>query len=132
MLKPLLLTVLLTAPARAGRLDLDLYARADVPAGGRPDVPPLPRDLWRPGSPLSLRGESLGVQVFANAGQTALDAAGLSQSLGAFGHDRNATAATLGFGAVTLINLFRSWGLWREAKSGERSSVSISVQEHKR
>lgn len=113
----LLLAALLACPAPlwAGKLDLDTRLPPPLPAAGTRDPRTLPTDLWRPGSPLFLEGESLGVQAFTHAGNTGLAAAGLAEGVGAWHSDKNARPAAVGFGLVTLLQLWSSWRLWKDA-----------------
>lgn len=113
----LLLAALLAVPAPlwAGKLDLETRLPPPLPATAARDPRVLPVDLWRPGSPLYTEGESLGVQAMVHAGNTGLAAAGLAESVGAWHSDKDARPAAVGFGIVTLIQLWSSWRLWKGA-----------------
>lgn len=102
-----LAALLLAGPASPGRLDLDLYASARVPAW--PSAAPgfMPKDRWLPGDPRQARGESFAVQALADSGNAAMGAVGLAQSLPGARRSRDAQAAAVGFGLISL------WNLWR-------------------
>lgn len=115
-----LATALLSASARAGKLDLDLYGDAR-PRFVRSAAPrPAPFGPWRPGDPRNAQGESFAVQALATGGNAGLGLAGVAQNAGSVGKSREATAMTAGFGALAIINLWRSWKLWREPEERPR------------
>ena len=76
------------------------------------DIPPLALDLWTPGTPLAERGESPAVLAISHAGYATMGAMGIAENAGRFGRSREATAATLGFGVVTLFQLWSGWRLY--------------------
>ena len=103
----------LGAWSAAGPLDLDVYAPPPRrPGEGRPAVE-LPRELWRPGSPLAMRGESPGIQAFAHGAIATLGALGMAESL-----SRGNAWHAAGFGAVTIINLWSGAKVLREPVRG--------------
>lgn len=111
--------VLSAVPARAGKLDLDLYgdSRPRFERAGAPR--PAPFGPWRPGDPRNAQGESFTVQAIATGGNAGLGLAGVAQNAGSIGKSREAAAMTAGFGALAIINLWRSWKLWREPAARE-------------
>ncbi|MBI2787093.1 MAG: hypothetical protein HYX59_00295 [Elusimicrobia bacterium] len=111
---------LLAGPARAGKLDLDLYANTR-PRFARSTPAPAPFGPWRPGDPRNAQGESFTVQAIATGGNAGLGLAGVAQNAGSVGKSREAAAMTAGFGALAVINLWRSWKLWREPAAREPS-----------
>lgn len=122
-----------SAPARAGRLDLDVYAAPPLESEGAATggstsleglaelVAPRPRlpsrsgsrrslgELWRPGDPRDLHGQPVWVQYASHAAYTGLGVAGLVTSLASGG-----VAPAVGFGIVTLVQAFRGWRLHQE------------------
>lgn len=109
-----LAAVFLASPANAGKLDLDLYGgpRPVFPGARGAQVPK--GELWLPGDIRNSRGDSLAVQTISFGGSAGLGAAGFAQSIGAAGRNREAAAMSAGFGVITIINLWRTWGLWRD------------------
>ncbi len=98
----LALALCLATWSSAGPLDLDVYAPPPKrPAAGRAAAE-LPRELWRPGSPLAMRGEGPGMQAFAHGAHATLGALGLAESLSR--RDSMGPWHAAGFGAVALIN----------------------------
>lgn len=114
-----LAAALLAGPARAGKLDLDLYANSRPRFARSAAPPPAPFDTWRPGDPRNSQGESFAVQAIATGGNAGLGLAGVAQNAGSIGKSREATAMTAGFGAIAIINLWRSWKLWRDPAARE-------------
>lgn len=104
----------LCSPARAGRLDLDLYGGVRPRFARSREAPIASGDLWRPGDPRNSRGESLAVQAVAAGGNAGLGMAGFAQNIGGAGKSRESAAMSAGFGAIALVGLWRTWKLWRE------------------
>ncbi len=109
----LLLAVLtafsLTSGASAGRLDLDIYAARPQFFGESAPPPSLSLDLWRPGTPLALRGQGPGMRAFSHAGYATLGALGMAETIRGMGRDGYNEASAVGFGLITVINLWRLW-----------------------
>lgn len=114
-----LAAALLAGPARAGKLDLDLYANSRPRFARSSAAAPVPFDAWRPGDPRNAQGESFAVQALATGGNAGLGLAGAAQNAGSIGKSREATAMTAGFGAIAIINLWRGWKLWRDPAARE-------------
>jgi hypothetical protein len=102
----LLLWAGLSAPLRAGKLDLDLYAAPAVPRRAPADAGLSLNRTWTPGDPRDLRGESRGVQYLSHFGYAGLGVAGLIGSVATGG-----VAPAIGFGLVALIHLYGAWEL---------------------
>ncbi len=100
-------------PAHAGKLDLDIYV-APFLISHEADIPLVSKDLWRPGSPLGLRGQSRGVRAFSHAGYATLGALGLAETLSNMDRDGYNEASAAGFSAIAVINLWRLWKVGRE------------------
>ncbi|MBI5210861.1 MAG: hypothetical protein HY927_12900 [Elusimicrobia bacterium] len=120
MMKPFFLGVLLSlaSASQAGPLDLDVYASLRPPPSPGRSPMQMPRELWQPGSPLALRGESPGIVAFSHAGYAAMGAVGLAQSLDSLGKDPNAGRNAVGFGLITAIQLWTGWHSLRETRAG--------------
>ncbi|MBI5625350.1 MAG: hypothetical protein HY924_16355 [Elusimicrobia bacterium] len=116
-----LIVSFLAAPVRAaGPLDLDLYA------GARPVWPPprsgyrMPVELWRPGSPLALRGEPTWVVGVSHAGNAALGAVALAESIDAIGRDPGAARNAVGFGIITAVQVWSGWLFLRDVRKADK------------
>ena len=104
------LSFLLLAPAaRAGKLDLDIYA--STPRLERPGIegPSRPAYNWVPGDPRDLQGDPTWVKHLSHVGYAGLGAAGLAGSVATGG-----VGPAIGFGLVTLV---QSYLEWRELKN---------------
>ncbi len=99
--------------AHAGKLDLDIYVAGSTVIY-EPDIPLVPKDLWLPGSPLGLRGQSRGMRAFSHAGYAALGALGMAETLKGLGRDGYTEASAAGFAVVAVVNLWRLWKVGRE------------------
>ncbi|MCM2304375.1 MAG: hypothetical protein NDJ72_06710 [Elusimicrobia bacterium] len=110
----------LASPARAGKLDLDLYG-VPPPRFSKVQGPQVPKGApWLPGDLRHARGESFAVQALASGGSAGLGLAGLAQNAGAAGKSREAAAMSAGFGAIALMGLWRTWRLWRDPAADEK------------
>lgn len=105
----LLLLASLSGAAPTSRLDIDLYAKTTTPVTAKRGEWTLPLELWRPGSPLNARGESPWIPNAGYTANVAIAAAGLAQSVSGFGKDKEATATSVGFGIVAVLNAWRLW-----------------------
>jgi hypothetical protein len=95
-----------SAPLQAGKLDLNIYGTAPAPRRPATDGA-LPWERhWTPGNPRDLRGESRPVQYLSHVGYAGLGLAGLIASVASGG-----VAPAIGFGLVSLIQLYGVWGL---------------------
>jgi hypothetical protein len=104
----LLLT--LGLPARASRLDLELYSESLLP-GSTQEFFYVSQDLWQLGSPLNTRGESRTVRAVAHGGMTAL--ATIGTVAGIAGTGLCGPACAVGFGIVALVNGAAFWSVFR-------------------
>jgi hypothetical protein len=105
------LSLLLLAPAaRAGKLDLDIYA--STPRLERPGIegPTRPAYNWVPGDPRDAGDAPGWVKHLSHVGYAGLGAAGLAGGIATGG-----VAPAIGFGLVTLV---QSYLEWREIKTG--------------
>ncbi|MBI5882539.1 MAG: hypothetical protein HZB91_05480 [Elusimicrobia bacterium] len=109
-----------------GPIDLDVYgdARAIWPPRRGSPRPPLPMDLWRPGTPLALRGESPAVIALSHAGNATLGAIAFTESLNSLGKDPNAARNAVGFGIITAIQLWSGWLFLKDVDRGGSSQPS--------
>ena len=99
-----LLGLLLAAPARAGKLDLDIYA--STPRLERPGIegPTRPAYRWTPGDPRDAADAPGWVKHLSHAGYAGLAVAGLAGSVATGG-----VAPAIGFGLVALVQSYREW-----------------------
>jgi len=104
------LALLLAPAARAGKLDLDIYASLRPVARPAVEGPARPAYDWVPGDPRDLDEEPVWVRHLSHAGYAGLGAAGLAASVATGG-----VAPAVGFGLVTLV---QSYLEWREIKNG--------------
>lgn len=110
----LLAVILLAGTARAGKLDLDLYGGPAPQFSKSTGAQPGKDELWRPGDLRYMKGESFAVKALATGGYAGMGAAGFAENIGAAGKSKEAAAMSAGFGAIAIINLWRSWKLWSE------------------
>lgn len=94
------LSLLLLAPAaRAGKLDLDIYADTPRVSWERPGAPARPLYNWVPGDPRDVGADDPAwVKHLSHVGYAGLGAAGLAASVATGG-----IAPAIGFGLVTLV-----------------------------
>jgi hypothetical protein len=95
--------LILVPAARAGKLDLDIYASRTAVPYARTAASGKALYNWVPGDPRDLRGDPSWVKHLSHAGYAGLGAAGLAASV-----------AAIGFGIVTLV---QSYLEWREIKT---------------
>lgn len=117
ILRLIVAAALLASPAGAGKLDLDLYGAPPPQSAKSKTAYPGKDDLWHPGDMRYLKGENFAVKALATGGYAGMGAAGFVENIGAAGKSKEAAAMSAGFGAIAIINLWRSWKLWREPET---------------
>jgi hypothetical protein len=101
--------VLIAPAARAGKLDLDIYASGPNLSSARPDAAAAPRYNWVPGDPRDTNDSPAWVKHLSHAGYAGLGAAGMAVSIASGG-----IAPAIGFG---LVALYQSLLEWRQLKN---------------
>jgi hypothetical protein len=100
----LALALALVPAARAGKLDLDIYASGPNVPRARSDAPgPAPYN-WVPGDPRDLRGDPAWVKHLSHAGYASMGAAGMAGGIAS-----GAVAPAIGFGLVALVQSYLEW-----------------------
>lgn len=86
-----------------GKLNLDIYTWGKIPPHPPADAAGLFHG-WVPGNPRNERGEPTWVKHLSHVGYAGLGAAGLAASIASGG-----VAPAIGFGIVTVVQLFLEW-----------------------
>lgn len=108
LLAAALVVLMLAGPARAGKLDLDIYGQVRLPAAARPRPDPVSTPVtWTPGDPRDLRSAPRSVQGLATGTYAALGVAGFVACVAA------APAAAAGFAVMAAVNLYRLYRVSR-------------------
>lgn len=90
-----------SAPASAGKLDLDVYSSAPPPRVSEPKAFEYGRREWVPGDERVIAREPGWIQTAARAGYAGLGVAGLVTSIASGG-----VAPAVGFGIVSVLQLY--------------------------
>jgi hypothetical protein len=105
----LAVALILVPAARAGKLDLDIYASGPNVPRARADAPARAPYDWAPGDPRDLKDGPKWVKHLSHVGYAGLGIAGVAGSIASGG-----VAPAIGFGLVALV---QSYLEWREIKT---------------